>query len=200
MGRSEDENPGAGSMNAHLYQARKGGPPAGFAGGFWDAENNADHFGAREYEKTHGQWLTPDPAGLAAVDITNPQTWNRYAYVTNDPLSYVDPSGLFRAAPGQCQGGQGICPDEGGGADPTQIDGGEYIGSLGSPIFGTYWNDGWHTYISGFFGDDGGSTGWAGRSNRNWRGWRRQLRGSRSGVGCYGDGGVRLICRSEKSK
>src|SRR5579872_973377 len=171
-----------------------------FTGQEYNGEDGLTHFPARMYSMTQGRWMHPDPAGLAAVDITNPQTWNRYAYVTNDPLSYVDPSGLFRAAPGQCQGGQGICPDEGGGADPTQIDGGEYIGSLGSPIFGTYWNDGWHTYISGFFGDDGGSTGWAGRSNRNWRGWRRQLRGSRSGVGCYGDGGVRLICRSEKSK
>jgi RHS repeat-associated protein len=33
--------------------------------------------------------------GLAAVDLTNPQTWNRYAYVGNDPLSNVDPLGLY---------------------------------------------------------------------------------------------------------
>jgi len=66
----------------------------GFANGFWDAEINADHFGAREYAKAQGRWLTPDPAGLAAVDPTNPQTWNRYAYALNNPLSLIDPLGL----------------------------------------------------------------------------------------------------------
>jgi hypothetical protein len=96
---------------------------------------------------TRGDWLR--------VDVTNPQTWNRYAYVTNSPLSFIDPTGLNRAFPGQCSDGNGICPDEGGGADPTSIDGGNYVGSWGSPIFGSYWNDGWHTYISGFFGGQG---------------------------------------------
>jgi RHS repeat-associated protein len=48
----------------------------------------------REHSSGMGRWLTPDPAGLAAVDITNPQTWNRYAYVANNPLSKVDPLGL----------------------------------------------------------------------------------------------------------
>ncbi len=41
----------------------------------------------------------PDPAGLAAVDLTNPQTWNRYAYVANNPLSTVDPLGMYCALP-----------------------------------------------------------------------------------------------------
>jgi RHS repeat-associated protein len=66
----------------------------GFAGGVWDQENNGDHFGAREYAKTPGRWLTPDPSGLAAVDPSNPQTWNRYAYVNNNPVSFTDPTGL----------------------------------------------------------------------------------------------------------
>ncbi len=51
-------------------------------------------FPAREYHPGEGRWLSPDPAGLAAVDLTNPQSWNRYAYVNNSPLNSVDPLGL----------------------------------------------------------------------------------------------------------
>ena len=47
----------------------------------------------REMHPTQGRWISPDPAGLAAVDPTSPQTWNRYAYVMNNPLGSVDPSG-----------------------------------------------------------------------------------------------------------
>ncbi len=49
----------------------------------------------RELSSAQGRWISPDSAGLAAVDVTNPQTWNRYAYVANNPLSKVDPLGLF---------------------------------------------------------------------------------------------------------
>ena len=48
----------------------------------------------RQQSSSQGRWLAPDPAGLAAVDITNPQTWNRYAYVMNDPVDNYDPLGL----------------------------------------------------------------------------------------------------------
>jgi RHS repeat-associated protein len=48
----------------------------------------------RQHASSQGRWLVPDPAGLAAVDPTNPQTWNRYAYVANNPLSNIDPIGL----------------------------------------------------------------------------------------------------------
>jgi RHS repeat-associated protein len=62
-------------------------------------------FLAREYHPTWGRWLNPDPAGLAAVDPSNPQSWNRYAYVTNNPLALTDPTGLGDCAPsdGACQ-------------------------------------------------------------------------------------------------
>jgi RHS repeat-associated protein len=48
----------------------------------------------RELHPTQGRWIQPDPAGLSAVDQTNPQSWNRYAYVGNNPLSFIDPFGL----------------------------------------------------------------------------------------------------------
>src|ERR1043165_8349071 len=50
----------------------------------------------REYSSyQQGRWLSPDPGGLEAASLTNPQTWNRYAYVTNNPLTAVDPLGLY---------------------------------------------------------------------------------------------------------
>jgi RHS repeat-associated protein len=68
--------------------------PLHFTGGQWDWESNLTSFWFRSYSTTQGRWLTMDPAGLAAVDITNPQTWNRYAYVANNPLSFTDSTGL----------------------------------------------------------------------------------------------------------
>ena len=59
----------------------------------------------RRYSATQGRWQIPDPAGLAAVDPSNPQTWNRYAYVNNNPLSNVDPTGLR-----DCLSGGGVVP------------------------------------------------------------------------------------------
>ena len=65
-----------------------------FTGDERDSETNLDHTWFRQYSSTQGRWLTPDPAGLAAVDPGNPQSWNRYGYVINNPLGYVDPFGL----------------------------------------------------------------------------------------------------------
>jgi RHS repeat-associated protein len=66
----------------------------------------------RRYSAVQGRWSTPDPSGLAAVDLSNPQTWNRYAYVTNNPVSMTDPLGLD---PGDGGGGDG---GDGGGDNP----------------------------------------------------------------------------------
>ena len=48
----------------------------------------------RKYDPSAGRWLSPDPSGWKAVSQAAPQSFNRYAYVENDPLRMVDPTGL----------------------------------------------------------------------------------------------------------
>ena len=65
--------------------------------GEWDDKyivNTIHYFPERQYRSSQGRWLSPDPAGLAAVDPTYPQSWNRYSYVLNNPLRDTDPTGL----------------------------------------------------------------------------------------------------------
>jgi RHS repeat-associated protein len=73
--------------------------------------NGLYDFPFREYEANQGRWISPDPKGLAAVNPINPQTWNRYAYVINNPLALTDPLGLdcndgkdLKGTPGECPG------------------------------------------------------------------------------------------------
>ncbi|MGA8863366.1 MAG: RHS repeat-associated core domain-containing protein, partial [Gallionella sp.] len=61
-----------------------------FTGKDEDTTSGMYDFLERRYNPTAGRWLSPDPAGLGAVDPTNPQTWNRYAYVMNNPLGLID--------------------------------------------------------------------------------------------------------------
>ena len=62
-----------------------------------------DHFWFRSYAAPLARWITPDPVGLAAVDPANPQSWNRYAYTSNDPLGLRDYLGL--STNGSCGSG-----------------------------------------------------------------------------------------------
>jgi RHS repeat-associated protein len=68
--------------------------PLHFTGDERDPETGLDHTDFRQYSSFTGRWMTPDPAGLAAVDVTNPQSWNRYPYALNNPEFLIDPSGL----------------------------------------------------------------------------------------------------------
>jgi RHS repeat-associated protein len=63
-----------------------------------DPANGLYDFLFREYHPTSGRWISPDPAGITAVDAANPQTWNRYGYVSNSPLDSIDPDGLCSGA------------------------------------------------------------------------------------------------------
>jgi RHS repeat-associated protein len=64
----------------------------GFAGmGDGPAGNHAQF---RDYSNVSGRWMQPDPYD-GSYDAGNPQSLNRYSYVLNNPLGYVDPTGLF---------------------------------------------------------------------------------------------------------
>jgi RHS repeat-associated protein len=62
-----------------------------FTGHERDAESGLDHTLFRQESSNTGRWLSPDPMDGKAA---NPQSWNRYSYVTADPLNYIDPLGL----------------------------------------------------------------------------------------------------------
>jgi RHS repeat-associated protein len=74
--------------------------------------NGNDHFWFRNYAAPLARWLKPDPLNLGAVDPTDPQSWNLYAYVRNNPLEMFDPLGLdgcVPVSPGE-NGTPGLCP------------------------------------------------------------------------------------------
>jgi len=71
-----------------------GNPYGDFTGQVNDTDNDLYDFLYREYQLTQGRWISPDPAGLAAVDPSDPQSWNRYAFALNNPCALIDPLGL----------------------------------------------------------------------------------------------------------
>jgi RHS repeat-associated protein len=65
--------------------------PMHFTGKEHDYESGLDNFGARYNASTVGRFLSPDLLGGRLAD---PQTLNRYSYVRNNPLNFVDPTGM----------------------------------------------------------------------------------------------------------
>ena len=66
-----------------------------------DNESGLEFAQARYYNTGHGRFTSVDPL-TASATIRNPQTFNRYAYVTNSPYEFVDPLGLSRCNMGRC--------------------------------------------------------------------------------------------------
>jgi RHS repeat-associated protein len=61
-----------------------------FTGKERDSESGLDNFGARYDSSSMGRFMSPD-SGLFYVG--NPQSLNRYAFVMNNPLRFIDPDG-----------------------------------------------------------------------------------------------------------
>ena len=70
-----------------------------------DVESGDDHAQHRDYNSIPGHWLSPDPAGIKVVSLTDPQTWNLYVYSGNNPVTDNDPSGLKCDHDGPCYEG-----------------------------------------------------------------------------------------------
>ncbi|WP_238325813.1 RHS repeat domain-containing protein [Bryobacter aggregatus] len=69
-----------------------GDPAQKFTGKERDAETGLDYFGARYLMAGQGRFGSPD-APLVDQHVEDPQSWNLYGYVRNNPLSHVDPTG-----------------------------------------------------------------------------------------------------------
>jgi RHS repeat-associated protein len=82
-----------------------------------DVTTNTDITLARFSSPNFGRWFSPDPIGKAAVQLADPQTWNTYAYVGNNPTTLTDPSGtcefcdLFLAGFGSVVNNNSVMPD-----------------------------------------------------------------------------------------
>jgi RHS repeat-associated protein len=63
-----------------------------FTGQERDSETGLDFFQARYFSAALGRFNSPDPSN-AGASLFNPQSWNGYTYVTNNPLTLIDPSG-----------------------------------------------------------------------------------------------------------
>jgi RHS repeat-associated protein len=75
-----------------------------FTGDEFDFETGYNYSEARYQAGTWGRFLSPDPYA-GSMDLSNPQSLNRYAYVMNNPANATDPSGLI--------GDSGFGPDPG---------------------------------------------------------------------------------------
>ncbi|MDX2151427.1 MAG: RHS repeat-associated core domain-containing protein, partial [Bryobacteraceae bacterium] len=83
------------------------GPPVGGRGALWaaelggeqrftgkerDGETGWDYFGARYFSGALGRFTSAD-APLVDQHPEDPQSWNLFSYVRNNPLTFIDPTG-----------------------------------------------------------------------------------------------------------
>ncbi|MCI0556432.1 MAG: Tox-REase-5 domain-containing protein [Anaerolineae bacterium] len=62
-----------------------------YTGQYSDSYINLLWYGSRHYDPELGRFIQPD--SIVPLASQGVQAWDRYAYVNNSPLSYVDPSG-----------------------------------------------------------------------------------------------------------
>lgn len=63
-----------------------------FQGQWLEAETGLYHFRARDYDAHTGRFISRDPIDIVE---TEPESFNPYQFVYNNPLVYSDPTGMF---------------------------------------------------------------------------------------------------------
>jgi len=71
-----------------MLDTNPGFQPFGFAGGLYDRDTRLIRFGVRDYDAVTGRWTAKDPIGFWGLSA------NLYGYLINDPVNWIDPSGL----------------------------------------------------------------------------------------------------------
>lgn len=104
-----------------------------------DEATDLNHTWFRKYENRSGRWTSPDPYN-GSISINDPQSFNKYSYVKNQPTNFIDPTGLQVAGEACSYSGD---TDENG--DPVYdgvIDAtGRCVSTRGSDVM-IYW-EGW---------------------------------------------------------
>jgi RHS repeat-associated protein len=65
-----------------------------FTGYERDGESGLDYAHSRYYANVQGRFTGPDRL-MGSASLAEPQSWNRYTYVLNNPLNLTDPLGLI---------------------------------------------------------------------------------------------------------
>ncbi len=73
------EEPSGGTATTHKFTGKERDP-----------ESRLDYFGSRYYSGSLGRFLSTD---VGPPIFLSPQSWNRYSYVLNNPLRFIDPDG-----------------------------------------------------------------------------------------------------------
>ncbi len=105
-----------------------------FTGKERDAESGLDNFGARYDSSGLGRFFSPDPDNISGFTHPgDPQSWNAYAYVRNNPLLFIDPTGTIycRGDPGKDE----LCVDDKAhDKDPKKYEGYTYFEDERKPL------------------------------------------------------------------
>jgi RHS repeat-associated protein len=123
----------------------------------YERDNNAsDEAMFRRYNRWWSRFDQPDPYD-GSYDLKDPQSFNRFAYVKNDPVNFIDPTGLL---PATCNGSEVVDPATGASTCIPIISFGTVtVRDTGGGFDATTWG---FVINSGYSGFNGGGPGGGG--------------------------------------